>query len=195
MQIIEDINSISQEEGKGLVYLAKKAIEEYLRNNIVIDLKEIPYENWKKEGASFVTLERKDTGQLRGCIGSIIPHQPLYKDVIHNAIAAATKDPRFIPVDLNEIPYLKTKVSILSYPMKLEYADPQDLLNKINPFEDGLILKLGEYQGTFLPDVWQQLPDKKQFLTHLCMKAGLTGDCWYKYHPDIFVYKTKVFSD
>jgi len=195
MQVIENINNISKEEGKGLVYLAKKAIEEYLKNKVIIDLKEIPFENWKKEGASFVTLERKDTGQLRGCIGSIIPHQPLYKDVIYNAIAAATKDPRFPPVDLNELPFLKTKVSVLSYPVKLEYETPEDLLEKIKPFEDGLILKLGEYQGTFLPDVWQQLPDKKEFLSNLCVKAGLPLNCWYKYHPDIFVYKTKVFND
>lgn len=195
MKVIENINNISEKEGNSLVYLAIKSIEEYLKNKKSVYLEEIPFENWKKKGASFVTLERKDTGQLRGCIGSIIPHQPLYKDVIHNAIAAATKDPRFVPVDLNELPILKTKVSVLSYPAKLEYKDPDDLLSKIKPYEDGLILKLGEYQGTFLPDVWQQIPNIEEFLSHLCMKAGLPPNCWYKYNPDIYVYKTKVFSD
>lgn len=193
--IIKDLNEISEEEGKALVELAKIAIEEYLKTGRIIDLKEIPYENWKKKGASFVTLERRDNGQLRGCIGSIIPYRSLYQDVISNAIAAATKDPRFVPVSLDELPLIRTKVSVLSFPQKLEYENPEDLLNKIKPFEDGLILKLGEYQGTFLPDVWEQLPEKEAFLSNLCMKAGLSPDCWIKYHPEIYVYKTRVFSD
>ncbi len=193
--IIKDINQITEEEGKGLVTLAKKAIEEYLTNGNIIDLKEVPFENWKKKGASFVTLERRDTGALRGCIGSVLPFRPLYQDVISNAIAAATKDPRFVPVTLEELPLIRTKVSVLSFPMPLEYSSPEDLLNKIHPFEDGLILKLGDFQGTFLPDVWEQIPDKKEFLSHLCLKAGLPPDCWINYHPQIFVYKTRVFSD
>lgn len=193
-ELIIDLNQISEEEGKALVELARIAIEEYLKSGKIIDLKEIPYENWKKKGASFVTLERKDTGQLRGCIGSIIPFRPLYQDVISNAIAAATKDPRFVPVSLEELPLLNIKVSILSFPQKLEYSTPEDLLNKIKPFEDGLILKLNNNQGTFLPDVWEDLPDKKEFMSHLCLKAGLPPDCWLKYHPDIFIYKTTVFS-
>jgi len=193
--VITDINQISKEEGQALVELAKESIKYYLQTGRIPTLSEVPYENWKKKGASFVTLERKDTNQLRGCIGSIIPFRPLYEDVISNAIAAATKDPRFPPVTLEELPYLRTKVSVLSYPQPLHYTDPQDLLNKITPFEDGLILKLGEYQGTFLPDVWEEIPDKQQFLSHLCMKAGLQPDCWIKYHPEIFVYKTVVFSD
>jgi len=193
--IIKDLNQISEEEGLALVELAKIAIREYLKSGRIIDLKEIPFENWKKKGASFVTLERKDTGELRGCIGSIIPFRPLYQDVIYNAIASATKDPRFNPVSLEELPFLKTKVSILSFPQILQYKDPQDLLEKIKPFEDGVILKLGEYQGTFLPDVWEQIPDKEKFLSHLCLKAGLPPNCWIKYHPEIFIYKTKIFED
>ncbi len=193
--IIKDINEISEEEGQGLVYLAKEAIKNHLETGKIIDLKEVPYENWKKKGASFVTLERRDTGQLRGCIGSILPFRPLYQDVISNAIAAATKDPRFTPVSLEELPYLRTKVSVLSYPQPLEYTDYKDLLNKIEPFKDGLILKLGNYQGTFLPDVWEEIPDKEKFLSHLCLKAGLPPDCWINYHPEIFVYRTRVFSD
>jgi AmmeMemoRadiSam system protein A len=195
MDIILNLNDISQEEGQGLVELAKNSIKYYLQTGKIPHLKEIPFENWKKKGATFVTLERRDTGALRGCIGSIIPFRPLYEDTISNAIAAATKDPRFTPVKLEELPYLKTKVSILSYPVPLEYKDYQDLLNKVKPFEDGLILKLGNYQGTFLPAVWEDLPDKEQFLAHLCLKAGLEPDCILKYHPEIFVYKTREFSD
>lgn len=193
--IILDLNEISQEEGQGLVELAKKSIKYYLQTGKIPKLEDIPFEIWKKKGATFVTLERKDTGSLRGCIGSIIPFRALYEDVISNSIAAATKDPRFTPVSIEELLYLKSKVSILSYPVPLEYIDYQDLLNKIKPFEDGLILKLGNYQGTFLPDVWEDLPDKEQFLAHLCLKAGLQPDCIIKYHPEIFVYKTRIFSD
>ncbi len=193
--IIASLDEISEEEGKALVFLARKAIEEYLKNGVRIDLTEIPYESWKKKGASFVTLENRYTGQLRGCIGSIIPVQPLYKDVIRNAIAAATQDPRFPPVTVDELPDIRVKVSVLSFPEPVYYTDPQDLLNKIEPFKDGLILKYGNNQGTFLPDVWEELSDKVQFLSHLCIKAGLPQDCWLTLPVEIFRYRTKVFSE
>ncbi len=193
--VITSLDQISEEEGKALVYLARKAIEEYLRDGIIIDLKDVPYENWKKKGASFVTLENRYTGQLRGCIGSILPVQPLYKDVIRNAIAAATQDPRFPPVTYEELPDIRVKVSVLSFPEPLPYKDPQDLLNKIEPFKDGLILKYGNNQGTFLPDVWEELPDKVQFMSHLCLKAGLPQDCWLTLPVEIYRYRTKVFSE
>ncbi len=194
-ETIKDINQITEEEGQGLVYLARKAIEEYLKTGQIIDLKEVPFENWKKKGASFVTLENRHTGQLRGCIGSIIPFRPLYQDVISNAIAAATKDPRFVPVSLQELPDIRVKVSVLSFPEPLPYSSPEDLLNKIEPFKDGLILKYGNNQGTFLPDVWEEIPDKIQFMSHLCLKAGLPQDCWYVYPVEIYRYRTKVFSE
>ncbi len=193
--VITSLDQISEEEGKALVYLARKAIKEYLRDGIIIDLKDVPYENWKKKGASFVTLENRYTGQLRGCIGSILPVQPLYKDVIRNAIAAATQDPRFPPVTYEELPDIRVKVSVLSFPEPLPYKDPQDLLNKIEPFKDGLILKYGNNQGTFLPDVWEELPDKVQFMSHLCLKAGLPQDCWLTLPVEIYRYRTKVFSE
>ena len=193
--IITSLDEISEEEGKALVFLARKAIEEYLNNGVIIDLTDIPFENWKKKGASFVTLENKYTGQLRGCIGSIIPVQPLYKDVIRNAIAAATQDPRFPPVTVEELPDIRVKVSILSFPEPLKFSSPEDLLNKIEPFKDGLILKFGENQGTFLPDVWEELPEKTQFLSHLCLKAGLPQDCWFTLPVEIYRYRTKVFSE
>lgn len=128
--LIRSLDQISDEEGEALVYLARKAIEEYLITGITVDLKEIPYESWKKKGASFVTLENRTTGALRGCIGSIIPVRPLYKDVIHNAISAATQDPRFPPVTVNELPEIRVKVSVLSYPEPLEFKDPAELLKR-----------------------------------------------------------------
>ena len=193
--VILDPEDISEAEGRGLVGIARLAIDKYLREGKVIDLPEVPFESWKKLGASFVTLEDKETGALRGCIGSIIPVQPLYKDVIRNSIAAATQDPRFPPLSYEELPNTKVKVSILSYPKRLEFQNPQDLLNKIEPFKDGLILKYGSFQGTFLPDVWEDLPEKTLFLSHLCRKAGLQEDCWYTLPIEIYRYRTKIFTE
>ncbi len=194
-KLITSIDEITEEEGKALVRLARKAIEEHLKTGLEIDLKEIPYDSWKKKGASFVTLEVSPTHQLRGCIGSILPHRPLYKDVIQNAIAAATSDPRFLPVSPEELRNIKVKVSVLSYPQPLKYRDPYDLLQNLKPFEDGVILKYGNHQATFLPEVWEQLPEKTKFLSHLCMKAGLPEDCWLSYPVEIYTYKTKTFSE
>ncbi|WP_457639460.1 AmmeMemoRadiSam system protein A [Persephonella sp.] len=194
-EVITSLEQIPDEEGKELVKLARLAVEEYLKTGREIDLKEVPYESWKKKGASFVTLELSPTHQLRGCIGSVLPHQPLYKDVIHNAIAAATSDPRFVPVRPEELKDIRVKVSVLSYPQKLKYTDPYDLLQKIKPFEDGLIIRYGNHQATFLPEVWEQLPEKTQFLSHLCMKAGLPSDCWLTYPLEVYVYHTKTFSE
>ena len=193
--VITSADQISEEEGKALVYLARRSIEEYLNSGKIIDLTEIPYENWKKKGASFVTLENRYTGQLRGCIGSIIPVRLLYQDVIRNAIAAATEDPRFLSVIPEELPDIRVKVSVLSYPEPLEFRDPQDLINKIKPFKDGLIIRYGNYQGTFLPDVWEQIPDKQLFLSNLCVKAGMPSDCWLKYPIKVYKYRTKTFSE
>ncbi|NPA13298.1 MAG: AmmeMemoRadiSam system protein A [Aquificae bacterium] len=193
--VILSLDEITPEEGRGLVKLARMAIQEYLTKGIKIDLVEVPYESWKKKGASFVTIEKSPTHQLRGCIGSIIPHQPLYKDVIDNAISAATSDPRFPPLTPEELDDVIIKVSILSFPQPLEYKDPYDLLEKITPFRDGLIIKYGNHQATFLPDVWEELPDKKLFLSHLCQKAGLPADCWLTLPIQVFVYHTKVFSE
>jgi hypothetical protein len=192
-EVISSIDEITEEEGKFLVQLAKAAIEYYLKTGKVITLKEFPYPILKKKGATFVTLTKKKSGELRGCIGSIIPIRPLYEDVINNAIAAATKDPRFFPVTIEELPEIDVKVSVLSYPEKIEYTDYIDLLNKIEPFKDGLIIKFGNAQATFLPDVWEELPNKEEFLSHLCLKAGLPADFWKTGKLEVFRYRTKVF--
>ena len=130
--------------------------------------------------ACFVTLEKQNN--LRGCIGSIIAHQTLREDLIHNARAAAFNDPRFNPLDKNEIEDLSIAVSLLSAPSKINFKDEDDLLNQIVSFKDGIIIKDKGYQAVYLPSVWEQLPDKQQFLNSLKLKAGMSAD----YFSDTF---------
>ncbi len=138
--------------------------------------------------ATFVTLEFSH--KLRGCIGSIIAHTSFLEDIIHNAISSAFNDSRFSPLRLDELSELTLEVSVLSTPEILEYENYNDLLQKVTPNVDGLILKHGVYQGTFLPQVWEQLPKPMQFLEHLSMKAG-TDPSIYAQHPTIYRYSVE----
>lgn len=127
-------------------------------------------------GACFVTLEISH--QLRGCIGSLEAHRPLIVDVAHNAYAAAFADPRFAPLRSDEEGLLDIEVSILTPSEEMVFSDEQDLLQQIRPGVDGLIIEDGGRRGTFLPSVWESLPDKQDFLQHLKQKAGLAQDYW-----------------
>lgn len=124
-----------------------------------------------EKGACFVTLEIE--GFLRGCIGSIIAWEPLIDNLVKNAYNAAYKDSRFMPLDENEINKIDIKFSLLSHLEKIEFENEEDLLNKIVPFKDGIVIKDGVYQGVYLPSVWEELSDKKIFLNSLKKKAGL----------------------
>lgn len=141
-------------------------------------------------GACFVTLTRHR--QLRGCIGSLEAHRPLLQDVAENAKAAATRDPRFPPVRPDEVADLHIEISVLTPPEEMQFASQEDLLSQIKPFVDGLVLVEGHRRGTFLPLVWQQLPEPEDFLRHLKQKAGLPQNYWsntlrmYRYHTQVF---------
>ncbi len=136
---------------------------------------------WLDEpGAAFVTLT--EHGRLRGCIGTLIAYRPLRRDVADNAVAAATRDPRFPPVRAPEIPGLAIEVSVLSTPVPLTIASEQEARERLVPHVDGVILTYRHHRGTFLPQVWEQLPEPAEFLTHLKQKAGLDPDWW---HPDV----------
>ncbi len=142
--------------------------------------------------ASFVTLHKN--GALRGCIGSLAAHRPLGEDVAANAVAAAFHDPRFAPLAADEFAAIDIEVSVLSVPEKISFSDENELLCLLRPHIDGLILSYGNQRGTFLPQVWQQLPQPTQFLAHLKQKAGLSPDFW---HPDIEIsrYTVEAFSE
>ncbi len=178
---------------KILPKLARLAILEEFEGKKLIDESEwISKYPWLLEKrACFVTLKMKDKprgSNLRGCIGSILPYRPLIEDVISNAKAAAFDDPRFPPLTPEEFDRVKIEVSVLTVPEKLEYEDVEDLRRKIRVGIDGVILKLSTHQATFLPSVWEELPDFDLFFAHLCLKAGLPADC-LKYHPTIYTYQ------
>jgi len=127
-------------------------------------------------GASFVTLTKD--GQLRGCIGTLAAHRPLADDVTANAIAAAFRDPRFKPLTSDEFTVVSIEVSLLSPAESLTWEDEAGALAQLRPDIDGVIFQYGHHRSTFLPQVWEQLPDRAEFMAQLKYKAGLPPDFW-----------------
>ncbi len=150
------------------------------------------YPELSEKRAVFVTL--KKNGALRGCIGSILPTRPLIEDVMENARAAAFRDTRFPPLQPEELGEVDIEISLLTVPQSLPYADIEDLRRKVRPGVDGIIIRVDGRQATFLPSVWEQLPDFDRFFMHLCMKAGLPGDC-LRMHPEVFVYQAEKIEE
>jgi len=150
------------------------------------------YPELKELGASFVTLTQD--GQLRGCIGSIIAHRSLLEDIIENAQSAAFRDPRFMPLKEEELAGTRIEVSLLTQPQLLEYSDLPDLKSKVRVGVDGVILRHGHNQATFLPQVWEDLPDFDLFFEHLCQKAGLLHSC-LESHPEIHLYQVEKVKE
>lgn len=175
-----------------LLKLARASIQEGLKSGrpLRIDLQQYdPAITLNR--ASFVTLERG--GQLRGCIGMLEAVRPLVEDIAENAFAAAFRDPRFPPLSETEYADLDLHISILSPAEAIDFVSEPDLIAQLQPGVDGLILREGYRRGTFLPSVWEQLPDPLQFLRHLKQKAGLPADYWSE-TLKIFRYRTEMFS-
>jgi AmmeMemoRadiSam system protein B/AmmeMemoRadiSam system protein A len=168
----EEGGSISlQEAGAALVRIARNAIESNLATKPILR----PADAWLAQaGATFVTLTKD--GQLRGCIGSLEAVRALGDDVAQNALGAAFRDPRFPPMTAAEWPRCRVEVSLLSAPKPLRFADEDDLLAQIAAGEDGLIVQCDGRRATFLPQVWDALPEKTTFLSELLRKAGLPAD-------------------
>lgn len=145
------------------------------------------------DGASFVTLTVQ--GDLRGCIGALEAYQPLADDVQEHAIAAALEDFRFPPVQAYELDSIRIEISRLTNPVPLQYESNEDLLKKLNPHVDGVILREGRHRATFLPQVWDKLPDKRQFLSQLCLKMGAPADYWTKTHLEVSIYHVEEFHE
>ncbi len=184
---------LTEAQGEYLLLEARKTIQGRLSGK-----KEIPRETkdlatvFHERRGTFVTLTTH--GNLRGCIGHIIPQESLIEGIRENAVNAAFRDPRFSPLTGDEWENVHIEISILTEPKSLTYTDGKDLLNKLRPGIDGVIIKKGFHQSTFLPQVWDQLPDKKAFLNHLCLKAGLSENAWEKGDLEVSTYQVQAFD-
>lgn len=138
-------------------------------------------------GATFVTLTQR--GELRGCIGSLEARRPLGLDVRENAQAAAFRDPRFPPLGRDELDRTRVEVSLLTPAVPLEFADEADAIRRLRPGIDGMIFECHGRRGTFLPQVWESLPEPRLFFDHLKQKAGFSSDFW---SPDVKLYRYEV---
>jgi AmmeMemoRadiSam system protein A len=191
---MEEEGKIPEEQGKVLLGEARRTIRSRLLGEGTSTATDEKWpEVFHEKRGTFVTLTIN--GNLRGCIGHIIPQESLVEGVRVNAINAAFRDPRFPPLNRNEYENIHIEVSILTDPKPLTYSDAADLLNKLRPGVDGVIIKRGHHQATFLPQVWEQLPSKEAFLTNLCYKAGLEGDAWKKGDLHVSTYQVQAFEE
>jgi AmmeMemoRadiSam system protein A len=147
----------------------------------------------KARHGTFVTL--KIAGHLRGCIGSLAAEESILDGVKRNAVNAAFHDPRFSPLTVEEIEDVDIEISILTKPQPLEYTNNADLISKLRVNVDGVILQKGQASATFLPQVWEQLPRSEKFLSHLCVKAGLSANAWENTRLEISTYQVQYFEE
>jgi AmmeMemoRadiSam system protein A len=185
-------NTLSNEDRAILLDVARRSIEYGLQyqSPLTVDAADYP-ETLRPLRATFITLEIDD--HLRGCIGTLEARSPLVQDVAEHAFAAAFEDPRFFPLRTEEFPRLDIHISVLSPPEPMEFSSEDELLAQLRPGVDGLILRLGQRRATFLPSVWDSLPDPYVFLAQLKQKAGLPLDFW---SPELTAerYTTESFS-
>ncbi len=187
---------LTEEEGRFLLKLARRAIEAYLKTGKVIDIKpsEVPGTRLTEDGACFTTLFFK--GQLRGCIGSLERKRPLVFDVVDNALNAALRDPRFMPLTAEELQQVRIEISVLTVPERLDVRSAEELLDKLEPKKHGLIIQKGVAKATFLPMVWEYFPKKEEFLAQLCRKAGLRPDEWREPEKmEFYIYEAQEFME
>lgn len=187
-------DQLTNEEKQTLLRLARQALELGVRGEKLppLDVASLP-PRLREHGTSFVTLTIH--GDLRGCIGALEASQPLAEDVRDHAIAAALNDYRFPPVQTSELTRIQIEVSRLTVPVPLEYGSTEDLLAKLRPHVDGVVLREGSRRSTFLPQVWEQLEDPEEFLSHLCAKMGRPHDLWRKKHLDVLIYQVEEFHE
>lgn len=187
---------LTDEKGEVLLELARQTLEERLglSSNVSTGTeKQLNDAAFEANRGTFITL--KINNQLRGCIGNLSPDRPLAEGVRENALNAAFNDPRFPPLTREELESVQIEISLLTEPVKLEYKDADDLLAKLKPGVDGVIIQKGPHSSTFLPQVWEQLPDKKAFLGNLCLKAGLPADEWQKGDLLVYIYHVQYFEE
>ncbi len=191
--VFVDESEFNYKEKEFMLNLARKNTEEYLKSgkSVKIDEKNIP-EKLKEKRGCFVTFSKNN--ELRGCIGHIIPQKSLYECIIENSINAAVNDERFFPLTKKELEEAVIDISVLDIPTLFEYENYEELLKKLDERKYGIVLIRGEHQSTFLPSVWEFIPNKENFLGNLCIKGGMEAECWKDSETKVFLYKAEDFS-
>jgi hypothetical protein len=184
----------TKQERKTLLELARKSLKEVVTTGNLpkVDASGFPQKFNEPKGC-FVTLTIN--GMLRGCIGHIMPQQPLYRAVMENAQSSATRDPRFPPVRADELGKIEIEISVLTVPQPLQFSSPEDLLNKLQPHKDGVVLQIAGRGATYLPQVWEQIPDKVEFLNSLAQKAGCPANAWRGPGTQVLIYHAEPFKE
>lgn len=194
MKVSDTHDRLSPEECDILLKVARESLESGVKGKALppLDLDSYP-DNLIEDGASFVTLTIG--GQLRGCIGALDPYQPLVEDVREHAIAAATQDYRFPSVTPAELDSISIEISRLTKPKLLAYSDGNDLVRKLRPGIDGVVIRDGFRRATFLPQVWTKIPDPIDFLEHLCRKMGVPANTWRERKFEVLIYQVQEFHE
>jgi len=193
----DDHPVLTPEQGAALVALARRTLADHFGKAAPGDSEEFAQQlvspALQAHCGTFVTLKHAE--RLRGCIGSLSASVPIVSGIRENALNAAFHDPRFSPLKKDELADVRIEVSVLSEPAPLDYANAVDLAAKLRPGIDGVIIKKGYASATFLPQVWEQLPQPESFLSHLCMKAGLPADEWRDGDLKVLVYQVQCFEE
>jgi len=187
---------LTQKLGQALIALARNSISERIAKNFQADESQdniLEDKRLQAKSGTFVTLNKK--GALRGCIGSLKSSETIIESVKRNALNAAFHDYRFDPLTPKELDQVEIEVSVLSEPEILKYEDGADLISKLKPGEDGVIIRHGAARATFLPQVWKQLSEPAEFLNHLCLKAGLAPDIWQTSKLEVLIYQVQYFEE
>ncbi|HPC31188.1 MAG TPA: AmmeMemoRadiSam system protein A [Candidatus Paceibacterota bacterium] len=187
---------MTKEEKQYLLEISRRTLEKYFKEKSILVLEEdsLKFPLLKEKRGVFVTLTQN--GQLRGCIGNLIADKPVYQAIIENSLASALFDPRFPSLEKEELKDIKIEISVLSE-LKLlpSFKDINELIKYLEKKKPGLVIKKGANEATFLPQVWEELETAEDFLSQLCLKAGLEPDAWKKLDLIMFEYEVEKVKE
>jgi uncharacterized protein len=187
-------DTLSSEDRMSLLALARQAIHQAVSGEELEPIEVIKLSPCLQEvGTAFVTITIG--GVLRGCIGGLEATRPLAEDVQEHAAAAALNDYRFHPLTFDEVDQIKIEISRLTPLQPVQYTSPDELLEFLTPFVDGVVVRDEYRRSTFLPQVWEKLPDPEDFLNHLCTKMGGPYDLWRIKPLQVWIYQVEEFHE
>ena len=187
------MSTLSDDDREILLKLARSAVASELGKSPEVERPRDISPTLSEKRGCFVTLHK--SGMLRGCIGTLEPEKSLISSVEENALSAAFRDPRFPPLEADELPEVEIEISVLTVPKAIDFKDSDDLKAQLKPGVHGVILSQGWHRATFLPQVWEQLPAKEDFLGQLCLKGGLKKTGWMDKKTTVEVYEAEYFSE